>query len=1450
MERHPQDHREEQPFVCGIDLGSTTAKLVVVDTRSRHVIHAAYRRHNARVRHTLDEMLARIPSAVSARPMAFRMTGSAALGLSEHLELPFVQEVVAAAAAMRMLHPDAHALIDIGGEDTKLILRSSDDRMDMRMNGSCAGGTGAFIDQMATLLAVDPADINRLATSHDEIHPIASRCGVFAKTDVQNLLSTGAGIPDILASVFRAVALQTVNALARGFPVEPKILLTGGPLTFFPLLRAMVIEAFGLNPHDAIELQHPKLVSALGASYAADVIDRTTDTQTLRERLAGYLDSTAARESDRDPALFETPMAFAAWEATRLTPVDRRGLSPNGGEIKAFLGIDAGSTTTKMILIDEAGRILLEDYRANHGKHLGAVRDGLAALARAIDASGADVRIVDAGVTGYGEHLLRTMLGLDSGIVETIAHVRAAQQLSPEVTFVLDIGGQDMKAMAIERGMVQRIEINEACSSGCGSFLQTFAETLGLSMQEFSESACGAARPCHLGSRCTVFMNSRVKQFLQEGATTAEISAGLAYAVVRNCLTKVLKIRDTGQLGKTVVVQGGTFLNPAVHRAFEILTGARVVCPEISGLMGAFGAALVARERYRKGPPPADERQLSLAEMIGVDAHAEPAITCSGCGNRCQIKRLTSVHGTFVSGNRCERIFSSHAKASRQGRNLVQAKHDLLFDRPFDPIDPAETPIRIGIPRVLNMFENLPFWTTLFVECGLSVVVSAPSSRPLFERGLPTVTSDNICMPAKLANGHVLDLIDRSVDRIFYPRIVYERKTRSAINSYNCPIVTGYPDVVRSAIDPQSNHGIPFDTPTLTFHDMGLMRRACWRYLRRLGVSRQRFLTAFARAIDEQEQYSRSLSQEIEETLEAAASDGRPVVSFVGRPYHLDPLINQGIPEKTAALGVDVIPGSHEWQDDCLENVQVLTQWAYPNRLYQAVRRASHHQHVEILQVNSFGCGPDALASDELRELLREQGRDLTVVRVDENASPGSILLRLRTLVETLEIRPRCENLEPPRRRRRLPAFLRRDRRRTILAPSLSDHLSPIIESEFTALGYRIEVLPPADRESLEHGLRYVNNEVCYPAILVIGDVLKALASGDYDPSDVAVGITQTGGQCRASCYLNLMSNALRAAGYGNIPAISLSMGQRLHRQPGFRLNSWALGVRGTASLIASDAISMMTRACQVRERHPGQSRALSQQLTGEWLAERRRDIPSLLAFLERAVSRFRDIPVDLRPLPRVGLVGEIYVKYGEYSNHRIVDWLTSRGVEVMIPPLFTFFFQGVRNRFHAQRAGIRRPSPFAWVLPLTERAVQGVLNRANEILRGLPYVTGFPDLRELATRASEVVPLASRYGEGWLLSGEMIHLAGLGAENILCLQPFGCLANQVVAKGVEKRLRSLHPSLRVLFIDLDHNTSQTNILNRVHFLVQNAKESASLRIGRLISQTRDRDTDSRLILP
>ena len=1415
-------------LVCGVDVGSTTVKIAVVpdgvfsDTSLEQPVFCDYVRHNAQIGEALAEVLERAGSVLNEAQLRVTITGSAGMGLSERLHVPFVQEVVAAADLVQALYPDAQAICDIGGEDSKLVLFDERGRSDIRMNGSCAGGTGAFIDQMAMLIQVPIAELSDLAESADTSFPIASRCGVFAKTDVQNLLSQGASEADIAASVLDAVALQTVNALARGRTVDSNIVLSGGPLTFMPYLKRSLLRCLGLGEADAIVLQRSELLSAFGAAFAAQENEKTYTVSELLTALKKPL--RAEGNSEREQPLFASEDAFHTWNQTRFTPVPRCKLEDIDG-VPCTLGIDSGSTTTKMVLADDDGRIAFTHYTYSRGDHIGAVRSGLKALAEAAGESGVTPHIIGTAVTGYGEDLIRTAFQIDQGIVETLAHFRAASELAPDVSFILDIGGQDMKAMYIDNGAVSNIEVNEACSSGCGSFIQTFAEILGRSVEEFARGACASSAPCALGSRCTVFMNSRVKQFLREGAAVDDIAAGLAYSVIRNCLTKVLKIRDMDQLGDTVVVQGGTFLNPAIQRAFENLTGKRIICPDVAGLTGAYGCALVARDTAWENAGNS-ETSFDLVTAVNVPDPERKRSVCKGCSNRCTVTTLRfGGNRKFYSGNRCERVFSNSGTRHIPGEDHSAYKEQLLFDRPHTP---QEAPLgRIGIPRALNVYENYPFWCTFLVELGYEVVLSDESSASLYQKGAGTIMSDSICFPAKLVHGHVIDLIEKGVDTILYPQVVYEEHEYGSLNCYNCPIVSGYPDVIRSAIDPEDRHGVPFLTPVVNFADRGLLERTCRELAISLRGTQRGAYRALQCALDEQQGFRAALIRRGEEVVQKAKEEGRTVVMLLERPYHLDHLINQGVPRMLADLGMDVLLTDFASDQGDLSGMQVLTQWAYPNRLYNAARYAAVHDHVELLQINSFGCGPDALATDELVELLREHGKHLTVIRVDETASPGSIRLRLRTMSETMRLRN--ENDIVNKREKTYPAvFMPCDRHRKILVPSFSTVLNPIVTSEFASVGYEFEVLPPSDALSQEYGLRYVNNEVCYPAIMTIGDILKALDSGKYNLDEVAAGITQTGGQCRASSYLGLMGKALVSAGFGNVPLVGIHLTSRsLHYQPGFELNKTKLVKRALFSIIVSDAIAMMERALRVREETPGAASKLASDLMDEWTSGEDRSRRRALSFLRDAVARFNRIPARSGTLPRVGVVGEIYVKYGAFSNRNVVDWLIGMGVDVVIPQLAGFFLQELGNTRYKAGIGLTRRSVWWALTPLFESLADGFLNRVNDVLSDFPYTTPFSDLDQMAQNASEVLNLANQYGEGWLIAGEMIELAHHGVENVLCLQPFGCIANQVVAKGIETRLRKLHPEIGVLFVDLDHNTSEANMYNRIHFLVKNARTAA-----------------------
>lgn len=1409
-------------FRLGIDIGSTTAKLVALDGIGE-ICFADYRRHHAAAQATLRAALCDARSVLGNVSVALAATGSAGIGISERFGLPFIQEVVASAEVVRRRFPAVKALIDVGGEDAKLILLHPSGMPDIRMNGSCAGGTGAFIDQMAQLLNVTPLELDVLAAQHTTVYPIASRCGVFAKTDVQNLISREVGKENIAASIFHAVALQILVTLARGAAIMPQVLFCGGPLTFLPALRTAFRKVLNLAPDDVVAVERAELLPALGAALA-DGVTR------LEKPLDALIDQLAADNGQRPAAghrlqpLFLDDAALAGWqqesESNRVERIELAALAA----ASCFVGIDSGSTTTKLVVTDAAGRVAFTHYGKNQGNAIGAVQAALSELRTAVDALPQAPIIARAAVTGYGEDLIRSAFNCDEGLVETIAHARAARAFDPDVSFILDIGGQDMKAIFLSDGQIRQIEINEACSSGCGSFVETFAGSLGYGVARFADLACTAQAPCDLGTRCTVFMNSKVKQAQREGAEVGDISAGLAYSVIKNALNKVLKITDPAVLGDHILVQGGTFRNRAVQRALEMLIGRPVVCPDIAELMGAYGAALTARDSWQTAAEPS--RFVPLADVETSGAAAATHIHCHGCTNRCTVTKLRFGNGnTFFTGNRCERIYSNHGLGRLKGTNLLEQKQHLLFDRPYLPHGKAR--MTLGVPRVLNMYDKYPFWATLLVECGFAVHLSDPSSNALYEQGAGTVAAENICFPAKLAHGHILNLIEAGVDRIFYPMVTHEQvEFGDADNSFNCPIVTGYPEVLRSTIDPQQRAAIPLDRPPVTFSSLDRLRTTCQRYLARLDIDSVTFARAFDLAVAAQEQYRQEVRAAAASILTQARQAGRLVVLLLCRPYHLDSLINHHVPNILADFGVDVItedavPMAAEAK---LEERDTITQWEYTNRYYYAAQWAGRQPDVEVVQLNSFGCGPDVLAIDELRSILAAVGKGHTVLRIDEIESLGSARLRLRSMIESVQ----AQRGALPRRsvRRKQRVFAQDDRRRTILVPEFSQFSTIPIVRPLADMGYKIEILPVGNRASVELGLKYVNNEMCYPAIIVVGDLIKALKSGRYAIDEVAVAISQTGGQCRDTCYLALLKKALQANGLAEVPIVSFATNfQPLNEQPGVRINYALYAQKLMYSISLADALCAMYHAVAARECRRGEALAIANrymaQLSNGDIPLRRQ---AILATIRAAAAEFNTIDVRPGVLPRAAIVGEIYLKLNGFGNNHTVQWLIEQGIEVELPPLMEYFTSAFINSDADVRSGLRRRDLLWGAIKLARPYVEGFLRETDRAMRDFRFYRPAHDIAHIAQAAADVIDLTNHFGEGWLIPGEIGTYVQAGVPNILCIQPFGCIANQVAARGVEKRLKEVYPQLNILFLDIDAGASEVNMQNRMYFFVNQAR--------------------------
>lgn len=1395
----------------GIDVGSTTVKVVALDEQGS-VCFSRYKRHHARAREVVADMLGELLQEQGDVEACACITGSVGMGMSERHSIPFIQEVVAATKAIQQDYPQVASMIDIGGEDAKIVFFEHGEAADLRMNGNCAGGTGAFIDQMAVILGTDVDELNRLALKAGRIYPIASRCGVFCKTDIQNLVARNVSREDIAASIFHAVAVQTVMTLAHGWDIKAPVLFCGGPLTFISALRKAFAEYLHLREDEMVLPANGTLLPATGAALSRGEENETFKLSALIARLSEA--SAAADHPCGLKPVFSSAGDYAVWEK-RISSHRIGRASLREGVQDVFLGIDSGSTTTKIVVIDSDGNLLFTYYKPNGGHAIETVANGLALLKDRCREQGAVLNIKGSCSTGYGEDLIKAAFQLDAGIVETIAHYVAAHYLDRDVSFILDIGGQDMKAIFVDNGIINRIEINEACSSGCGSFIETFANTLGYTARDFASAACRSARPCDLGSRCTVFMNSKVKQVLREGATVDDIAAGLAYSVVKNCLYRVLKLKDVSELGRHIVVQGGTMRNDAVVRALELLTGAEVIRCDIPELMGAFGCALYAR-RYGK-------REVSLDDILSQADYSTHELHCRGCNNQCQVFRYRFANGKdYYSGNRCEKVFTNGAK-EEPGANAYHFKNDLLFGRAARQVE--HPVLTLGISRSLNMYENFPFWHTLFTACGIQVCLSDDSDFKAYERSARMVMSDNICFPAKLVHAHVQNLMDRGVDRIFLPFVIFERKGNEQ-NSYNCPVVTGYSEVIKSV----QGTGIPIDSPAISFKDPKLLYRQCLNYLKGLGVGEAVVKEAFARAMDEQEAFGHSLAEHDRHLLEEIRRKGRRTVLLAGRPYHTDMLIQHKISDILAEMGIDVITDDivRDQATQVEGDVHFLPQWSYPNRILKAAQWcAAQGSDVQFVEMTSFGCGPDAFLVDEVRDILIRSGKPFTLLKLDDINNVGSMKLRVRSLIESMKLSG--ERQVPPRKREEggeAASVSYHDlRTKKILVPYFTPFISPLIPAFMRLAGYDVDNLPLSNMDSCEWGLKYANNEVCYPATLIVGDVVKAFKSGKYDPKQTIVAMTQTGGQCRASNYISLIKKALEEAGYPSVPVISLTFGSSLDsRQPSFRVNWVKMLPVALRTILYSDCISKFYYAAVVREKEAGQAARLRDRYLqeGEELILKYQT-KDLLGRLSEAARQFNDICREL-DCPKVGVVGEIFLKFNPFAQKNVIEWLTEQGIEVVPSVLADFFMQNFVNRKVRVESCIQQQFLPDFVYKLAYKMVGCQIEKFNKVGSEFCYFNPFKDIFEEADEAKKVISLNAQFGEGWLLPAEILSYARQGIYNVVSLQPFGCIANHIVSKGIEKRIKSVIPELNMLSLDFDSGVSDVNITNRLLLFIDHLK--------------------------
>ena len=1397
------------PYKLGIDIGSTTIKLIILDEHN-HLIYKKYMRHFSEIYQSLHDNLILIADILQNHKFTCAITGSAGMGMASNLNMPFVQEVIACSKAVKTWIPQTDVAVELGGEDAKITYFGN--APEQRMNGVCAGGTGSFIDHMASLLNTDAKGLNELAKEGTQIYTIASRCGVFAKTDVQALLNDGVSKADIALSIFQAVVNQTIGNLAQGRPLEGNIVFLGGPLYFLDQLKIRFIDTLKLTDEHTINVNDGCYFVAMGAALADEATEFTYEQ--LMYLLTNSKQSFAPTDS-LNFTLFKNEQEYIDFKQRHDNDVVAKGsLSTYKGPL--YIGIDAGSTTTKLVAIGKNHEILYSSYGSNNGSPLKTVLEEINTL---YDVIPNDCYIASVGTTGYGEHIVKAAIHADFGEVETFAHLRAAREFCPDVSCVLDIGGQDMKCFYVNKGNIGQIILNEACSAGCGSFIQNFAQGLNMQVSEFANKGLSAKQPVDLGTRCTVFMNSRVKQAQKEGASVADISAGIALSVIKNALFKVIQVKDVAELGNNIVVQGGTFYNDAVLRSMELLLHKNVIRPDISGLMGAYGIALLAIERNQ-------EQSTILSKEEFLNFHIETkTYRCHGCGNNCLITTQIFPDGSrYSTGNRCEKGIGKQKVNKDNTFNIYQYKYHRLFEH-YQPLKNAPKG-RIGIPRVLNMYEDFPFWFTFFTTLGYEVVLSGKSSAKLYYKGMSTIPSDSLCYPGKLVHGHIMDLIEKGISTIFYPCIPYNIKDslHSSDNNYNCPIVASYAENIRANMDILRQKNITFLEPFLPLNNKEALIKRLAEELSSFNIAKSDLTLAIEKAYAELDNYKNDVKTYGEYIINEATKQNLPMIVLAGRPYHIDPEINHGIPEMIQSYNIAILSEDALYHLDCpVDNLDIVNQWSYHARLYHAASYVARHKNMTLIQLSSFGCGLDAITTGQVREILEQHGDIYTIIKLDEVSNLGAARIRIRSLMAAWKYGfTQIDELEPPKQR----AYFSKDcqKTHTILAPQMSPRHFDFIQHACQKAGLNVVIPPMPTQEDIDLGLRYINNDMCYPAIIVIGQLLKALKSGNYDVNNTSIMLFQTCGACRATNYLNLMRKALENAGLSQVPVFAC-VGRETDD---FKLdtNVWLDIVKAT---IYADLLTRLANNCRPYEQEIGSTDKLYQ----KWRKTFMNEISHGNYFkfsnnIKKAVQEFDNLPLNenIRK-PKVGIVGEILVKYHPTANNRIEKVLFDEGAEVVMPDLMDFFMYMAYDdiirykMFDGTWLDKTKSEIFIKVLEFYRKPMRKALKNSKRF--NSPYT-----IKEIAKLTKPHASLGNMAGEGWFLTGEMAKLIQEGVNNIICLQPFGCLPNHITGKGMIRELMRTHDDVNIVAIDCDAGISEVNQLNRIKLMLSVAKEKVN----------------------
>ena len=1406
----------------GLDVGSTTVKIVVIDSNKKE-IYSDYTRHFSDTKNTVCKVLESLPEKFPNSKFTIALTGSGAMSAATFLGLPFIQEVVACKRAVEKFIPQTDVVIELGGEDAKIIY--FDQSIEQRMNGTCAGGTGAFLDQMASLLDTDTAGLNELAKDYTTIYPIASRCGVFAKTDVQPLINEGAEKSDIAASIFQAVVNQTISGLACGRPIRGTVAFLGGPLNYLPELRKRFIETLHLKPEEIVVPDEAHLLVAKGACL--DAIDNTPiSIDELKQKIHNLRISHDNTTNPVEP-LFNSEEEYEEFKKRHeKAKVPRKDLKDFQGD--CFIGIDAGSTTTKLVLTDNEDNLLYSLYGSNEGNPLKSVMGMLKELYSVLPEK---AKIRFSGVTGYGEKLIQTALNVDLNEIETIAHYTAAKKFQPDVTSIVDIGGQDMKYIRLKNGAIDNIMLNEACSSGCGSFIETFAKSLNLSIENFVSEAIVSKRPVDLGSRCTVFMNSKIKQAQKEGYSVGDISAGLSYSVIKNAIQKVMKVRDVSTLGDHIVVQGGTFYNNAVLRAFEKIVSKNVVRPDISGLMGAYGVAILARQQYEANFDM--EYYSTITKNDDLDkleikvSHAR----CNRCENHCLLTINTFNNGhKHISGNRCEKG-AGIVTGNSELPNLIKYKQERLFN--YKPLDEKDaTRGTIGIPRVLNMYEDYPFWFTFFTSLGFRVIISEKSNRKTYEKGMESMPSESVCYPAKLSHGHIISLIQSGIKTIFYPCMPYSRKEyEKSDNHYNCPIVISYSEVLKNNVEELKNPDIKFLNPFLPFDAKNLTKRILeLDEFKEYNFNKKELMEAAKKAEEEYQHFKNDIYEKGKAAMEYIDKHNLKGIVLAGRPYHSDPEINHGIDTLITSLGLCVLTeDSVANQVEAKRPLRVVDQWVFHARLYAAAEFVGHHDNLELVQLNSFGCGVDAVTTDQVEEILSSYGKMYTLIKIDEVNNLGAVRIRIRSLLASMNKRLAAKNDESNDgnygiNKKIFTKEMKKDY--TILCPQMAPIHFELLETAMRTSGYNLVLLRECTQKTVETGLKYVNNDACYPSILVTGQMIEALESGKYDPNKTALIMSQTGGGCRATNYIGFIRKALKDAGYPNIPVISFNV-VGMEKVPGFKLTIPLLEklLRG---VLYGDLLQKMLTKNRAYEKNKGETQALFD----KWMSKCKEILKNgnskeFKQSIYDIVDDFEKIELDTSiEKPKVGIVGEVLIKYHPFGNNFVADLLEKEGAEVVLPDFMGFikFMATHKVTFNS----LLRTNPIVAKISKAAISLIDILEKDSKTALEKSKKDYLPpcNIWHLESTVKDILSIGNQTGEGWFLTAEMIEYIEHEIPNIICVQPFACLPNHVVGKGVIKTIREKYPNANISPVDYDPGASESNQTNRIKLLMTVAKDN------------------------